>query len=136
MTFQQLVKSFIAGITLPSIFLPLAYTLLYILKPQTFQQNPLQFIPMYIPILFGITNIIYHWISHRHLTQHINRKLWITGICLGLIVAVFGIFIFNVPSLVFGLSHGFQYIPLVALPIIYGAIFRFIVKWLNTMLDI
>lgn len=136
MTFKYFVKSMMSGMVFPGIFLPLAYTSLYFYESTLIQTNPLQFIPMYIPILFGVTNVIYLWIGDRCPIQDINWRLWVTGASLGLIVALFGVFVFNVPTLIFGLSYGFEYMPLVFLPIIYSVIFRYIIKWLNNILDI
>ena len=136
MTFKNFIKSMLSGMAFPSIFLPLAYTAIYLYESNIIQANPLQFIPMYIPIFFGITNVIYLWIGDRCPIQNIKWRLWTTGAILGLIVAFLGIFIFNVPTFVFGLSGGFEYLLLIFLPIIYGAIFRYIIKWLNTLLEI
>lgn len=63
MTFKYSIKCMIAGMAFPSVFLPLAYTALYFYKDVSIQAHPLQFIPMYIPLLFGITNLIYLWIG-------------------------------------------------------------------------
>lgn len=136
MTLDYFIKSMLAGMGFPGIALPVIYTALYLYNPALIQSNPLQFIPMYIPILFGITNIIYLKMGHRFFIQDINLRLWATGACLGLIVAIFGVFILKLPALVFGLSHGFQYLPLILLPVIYGALFRYIVKALNQILGV
>jgi len=66
----------------------------------------------------------------------INNRLWTTGAILGFLVALIGIFVFRLPTIIFGFTGIIQYLPIILLPIIYGAIFRYIVKWLNRVLDI
>jgi len=136
MDVRDLIKAFISGIAFPAVFLPVAYAVLYYIQPETTQGNPLQFIPLFIPMLFGITNSVSLWIDDRYSVENREWRLWISGACLGLIVAFPGVLIFKVPVLVFGLSHGFEYLPFLILPIVYGAIFRFIVGWLNLVLDL
>jgi len=131
MSFNQFVKSFIAGMVFPGIFLPLAYTIFYFVRPVPFHENPLQFIPMYIPLLFGIANVISASFAKP---QVANGRLWLTGILLGLIVSIVGVFALNIPALVFGFSDGLKYAPIIFLPIIYGIIFRYFVKWLESVL--
>lgn len=129
------IKIMLAGMGFPSFVLPLIYTALYSYDPSLIQANPLQFIPMYIPLLFGITNIIYIKMGSSHI-KNANHRLWIVGACLGFIVAIVGVFILKLPALVFGLSHGLQYLPLIFLPILYGLLFRYIVKALNKLLNL
>jgi hypothetical protein len=136
MTLKKLVKAFLAGMAFPALFLPLAYSVLFLLEPRVMRGHSLQFIPMYIPIIFGITNVLYIKMHDGSTGGNVNFSLWVTGACLGLIVALFGVFVLDVPALVFGLNHGLQYAPLVVLPLVYGLIFRFIVKWINKLLAI
>lgn len=137
MTNKKLIKAFIAGLTFPAVFLPLAYTFLFIVNPRI-PDEPVQFIPMYIPLLFGLTNMVFIRTCDETSAKKINRCLWLTGGGLGLIVAAVGVFILKIPALIFGttFSADFQYLPLIVLPIIYGAVFRYIVKWLNKTLAV
>ena len=136
MCYKTVIKGFIAGMAFPAIFLPLAYTMLYFTETETIQTHPLQFVPMYIPLLFGIANVIYLSIYNRCGSIAKVIKLWVTGIMLGFVVALIGIFAFDIPTLIFGLRDGCELLPLVLLPIIYGLIFRYIVDWLNTFLGL
>lgn len=129
-------KSFIAGLALPAFFLPFFYTFLYFVIGQPVQENPLQFIPLYLPLLFGITNVIYIWIGDRCPITGLNARLFTTGAILGFIVAIIGVFIINIPTLVFGLTGSLRYLPIILVPIIYGIIFRYIIKWLNVLLGL
>ena len=126
----------LAGMAFPALALPLIYTVLYFYNPALIQLHPLQFIPMYIPILFGITNILYLKMGYHFFINDENAKLWLTGACLGVIVAILGVFILKLPALVFGLNEGFQYLPLLFLPVVYGALFRYIVKFMNHALNV
>jgi len=138
MTLKKFLKAFIAGMAFPSVFLPLAYTLLFFVEQSTLRAHTLQFIPMYIPLVFGITNVLYMHLSEGLPAKHANTALWAMGACLGFVVAVLGVFFIHVPTLVFGslLDNDLAYLPLIILPIIYGAIFRFIIKWLNKLLAV
>lgn len=131
MTLKKFVKAFLAGIAFPAVFLPIAYTILFFLEPHSMRMHPLQFIPMYIPIVFGITNALYIRMSTGSPAQNTNIGLWVTGAALGFIISVIGVFILHVPTLIFGVMPHIEYLPIIVLPIIYGAIFRFIIKWLN-----
>lgn len=138
MTLKKFVKAFIAGLAFPAVFLPLAYTLLFFVEHTALRTHSLQFIPMYIPIVFGITNALYIHIGDGLPNKSVNAALWAVGGCLGFVVAVLGVFFIHVPSLVFGsmLDNDLVYMPLIVLPIVYGFIFRYIIKWLNKLLAI
>lgn len=136
MTAKKIVKAFLAGMGFPAVFLPIAYTLMYVFKGNALHAIPFQFIPMYVPILFGLTNILYLNMRDGASVQSANSSLWITGACLGFIVALIGVFAIHIPTLIFGLHQSLEYLPLILLPIIYGAIFRYIIKWLNKTLAI
>lgn len=136
MTSKKFIRAFVAGMLFPAVFLPFAYTVLYFLELHTLPREPLQFIPMYIPLLFGITNLLYIRMSDGVPVQNANIGLWVSGAILGFFVAVFGVFVLHLPTIVFGFNNGMAMLPLIILPIIYGAIFRFIVKWLNKILAV
>jgi len=138
MTLKKFIKAFIAGMAFPAVFLPLAYTCLFFIEHTALRMHSLQFIPMYIPIVFGITNVLFMHISEGLPTKHANKALWAMGGGLGFVVAVLGVFFIQVPTLVFGtlMSNDLAYLPLIILPIVYGAIFRYIIKWLNKLLAV
>lgn len=133
MDFRKFCKAFMAGMFFPALFLTLMYTMLYCCSSTNIQTFPAQFFVMYIPVLFGITNCLYKWVGDCCPIKDFNLRLWVTGGILGLIVALFGVFVFNIPSLLFNFSGILVYFPLIFMPIVYGAIFRYIVKWLNTL---
>lgn len=136
MTSKKFVKAFLAGVGFPAVFLPLAYTMLFFMEYPSMKIHSLQFVPMYIPIVFGLANMLFVRLSDGTPAKNLDAGLWTTGACLGFIVAVIGVFVLHVPTMIFGDMHGFQYLPLIALPIIYGVIFRYVVKWLNKAVGI
>lgn len=136
MTLKKFVKAFIAGMALPAIFLPLAYTILYFYVHGPFAAHALQFIPMFLPLAWGLANAIYIKLQEESSPKGVNSGLIVTGACLGFLVAVFGVFIIHVPSMVFGHASSLQYLPLVLVPIIYAILWRYVVKWINKLLGV
>lgn len=136
MTNKKFIKAFVAGLAFPAFFLPLVYTVLFIVNPRV-AHEPVQFIPMYIPLLFGLANALYIRMSDGGPAKNVNVGLWTTGAFLGFFVAVIGVFVLRVPTLIFGTAvTNIQFVPLIAIPLIYGVIFRYIVKWLNKTLAV
>lgn len=133
MNFKNFCKTFMAGMFFPAIFLTIMYTTLYFCTASNIRTFPAQFFAMYIPMLFGLTNCLYKWIGDSCPIKNFNLRLWVTGGILGLIVSMFGVFTFNMPSIIFGFTGLSIYLPIIFLPIVYGAIFRYIIKWLNTL---
>lgn len=134
MTSKKSIKAFVAGMAFPAIFLPLLYTFLFFTN-QRVAHIEIQFMPMYIPLVFGLANVLY-----VHMTEgsqkNANVSLWFTGGCLGFIVAVIGVFVMHFPTMIFGVTHELQYLPLVVVPVVYGLIFRYIVKYFNKTLSV
>jgi len=134
---KKLIKAFVAGMAFPALFLPLAYTILFFVEPYSLHQHPLQFIPMYLPLVWGIANTVYIKLHDDNQNKgNVNSGLWVTGAILGFLVAVLGVFVIHIPTMIFGEMHGFEFAPLVVLPLVYGLLFRYIVKWLNKLLAI
>lgn len=131
MKLNNSIKAFVAGSFFPSLFLPLAYTVIYFIKENELRQSAIQFVPMYLPLMFGGANFIAYFMGARSKLHY-----WLTGILLGIVVSFTGVFLFDIPEIVFGLHYGYEYLPLILLPILYGAIFRFIVKWMNHLLSL
>jgi len=131
MASKKFVKAFLAGIGFPAVFLPVAYTILFLLEFKSMKIHSLQFVPMYIPIVFGLANMLFIRLSDGIPAKKLDVALWTTGACLGFVVAMIGVFVLDVPTLIFGDARNIEYLPLIALPIIYGVIFRYVVKYLN-----
>lgn len=133
---RKLIKAFIAGMALPAVFLPIAYTILFFAEHYSVQQQPLQFIPMYLPVIWGIANAVFIKLHDNKSKNNVNLGLWVTGTVLGFLVAIFGVYVINLPTMIFGELHGFEFAPLVIVPIVYGLLFRHVVKWLNKLLAV
>ena len=133
---KKYVKAFIAGMAFPALFLPLAFTALFCLNHHV-QHHALFFAPMYLPLVFGIANMLYIKMIEGMPAKNANSALWTVGIFLGFIVALLGVFVIHVPTIVFGSTNSdVIYAPLIVLPLIYGIVFRYIVKWLNKLLSV
>jgi len=127
---MKLLKSFIAGIVVPSIILPILILLaVYLGKSQILTIPFLHF----IPVVWGLWNMLYFTVLKNILPENQDMRLLITGAILGFLVASFGTFYLDVPHLV-GLPDQIYYLPLIAGPILYAILWRFLVKDLNHIL--
>lgn len=136
MSNKKLVKAFVAGMSFPAIVLPVIYTLMYLNVRSVALQHALQFIPMYLPLVWGIANAINAKLQKDATGKKANHSLIVTGACLGFLVAVFGVFVANIPMKVFAhIQHG-QYLPLIVLPVVYAILFRYVVKWFNKLVGV
>ncbi len=135
MNTKKIVKGFIAGMALPAVILPIIDTLLQ-LKMPNITKSSVQFLPIYLPIAWGLANVIFLSMHKGSGSKTLNHGLVITGLCLGFLVAVYGVFILNVPTQVFGKGTNIEYAPLILVPIIYAILFRYVVKWLNKLVGV
>jgi len=134
MSFKSICKAQMAGMLFPGILLPIVYLIFSCCDSSGIENIPyLKFVPMFIPLLFGLANVIH--IANRSWCpiKNENCRLWCTGGALGVVVSLVGVFVLDVPVLLFGLSGVLEYLPIIIVPIIYGAIFRYIVHWLNSL---
>ena len=126
------IKAFIAGITLPSLLLPLLLSIAWFLGK--FQILNIFFLH-FIPIIWGIWNVLYFAFFQEILPKNLNVRLLITGAVLGLIIASYGVFWLNIPAVV-GLPPSLHYLPLVVVPILYAVLWLYAVKPLNDLLNL
>lgn len=129
---MRYLKMFIAGMTVPSIILPLLMLIVHGLG-----KSQILTIPFFhfIPWIWGIWNILYFVFFFKYLPQNTSLRLLITGAVLGLLVAAYGVFVLKIPSLV-GLADCCNYLPLLIGPILYAILWRFLVGPLNHLLGI
>jgi hypothetical protein len=129
---MKTLKAFIAGIVFPSILLPaLIFALLTWRKPQLLQI----FFLHLIPLIWGIWNVSYFAIWKKILPGSLNVRLLVTGALLGLLVAIYGVFWLQVPTLL-GMPKNMFYLPLVGAPILYAIAWRLFVKPINDLLGL
>ncbi len=135
MNSKRLLKAFIAGLTFPAVVLPLVYTMLYFNVRVVYTQHFLQFIPLFLPLTWGIANALFFYMHKGSSPRSTNNGLIVTGACLGFLVAVFGVFIAQVPAMLFGKGN-LIFAPLFIVPAIYAFLFRYVVKWLNKLIGV
>ncbi len=131
------IKAFIAGLAFPATLFPFVYSVFYMSGLQSLRIHPkLQFAPLFVPLIFGFWNVLYFMLGARCLGKNQNARLLVTGACLGFLLADIGVFGLKVPGLLFGWSDARQYLPLIAAPILYALIWRYIVKFLNELVGL
>lgn len=129
---MKYIKMFIAGLAFPSVLVPFLLSIgLLAGKPQILTITFLHF----IPLIWGIWNILYFVFFKDILPGSEATKLLLTGGILGFLVAVLGIFWFKVPNIM-GVSQSLIYLPLILGPVIYAIFWLYIVKPLNDLLDV
>jgi len=130
------IKAFISGLAFPATILPIAYAILFFSGNLAVIHMPLYFFPLFLPLIFGVWNILYFAIGDRCPVKNRSLRLWVTGIILGFLVALFGVFVIGLPNLLFGFTGLLQYLPLIIAPIIYGLIWRYVVGNLNELVGL
>lgn len=131
------VKAFMAGLTIPAIFMPFAYATLYKLNVGQVQTEPFQFLPLFLPLVFGFWNILYFSsLANCPMKDKPALRLAFWGVMLGLFVSLLGVFALNLPWHLFGITSDFKYAPLIVLPIVYGVVWRFGVGYLNRVVGL
>jgi hypothetical protein len=125
----SLVRAFISGLIIPSIFIPFALTLLTFLGHKEVVDI---LIIHWIPIAWGLWNVFYFNGFQNSLPNNEWVRLFLTGAILGLIIAFIGVYVIGLPAIV-GIPI---YIPLVGMPLIYGIIWMTLVRSLNHALDV
>lgn len=127
------IKAFAAGAVFPTAVLPFVYAILFFFGHAGVHSAPLQFMPLFLPIIFGLWNVLYFKIGGRCPVKSRSSRMACHGALLGLMAALFGVFLFGIPELIFGITGGLRFLPLVFVPILYGLIWRFIVGPLNNL---
>ena len=127
---MRLIKIFMAGITFPSILLP-CFIILF------FENSQILTIPFihFIPVIWGIWNILYVKFFVEFFPGNSNLKLLISGAVLGLLIASYAVYVLNIPSLL-EWPTSFTYIPLFIGPILYVIFWLFIVHPLNQLVGV
>lgn len=126
-----------AGLTIPAVLMPFAYTILYKINVGQVQAEPFQFLPLFLPLVFGIWNVLYFsTLAKCPMKDRPQLRLWIWGAKLGLLVALLGVFVLHLPWHLFGITSSFKYAPLLIVPTVYGIIWRYGVGYLNKVLKL
>jgi len=128
---SKYIKYFSAGLLFPAVFLPIVFGVLCAFGHQSVRSGHLIVIPLAIPIVFGLWNILYFLIGDKCPIKSRYCRLWAHGVILGLLLAPIGVFCFQVPQRLFGLTGNWIYLAFVFVPLIYGVIWRYVIHYLN-----
>lgn len=129
---MKAIKIFLAGMAFPTLLLPIILIVALSLgKKEILSVTFLHF----IPLIWGVWNLLYFAIFTKVFPGNENTKLLITGALLGFFVTVVGVFGFNLPAVI-GLPECYTYMPLILGPIVYALLWVFIVKPLNHLLHV
>lgn len=127
---MKYVRAFIAGIIVPSVLLPFVLLIAVLNGRGAVLTVPiLHFIPMF----WGIWNVLYFAFKDS-LPNQLDLRLLLTGAALGLLVAILGVFWVHLPTMM-GMDQ-LEYYPLLAAPIIYAILWRFVVKPFNDLMGL
>jgi len=129
---MKLLKAFMAGVALPVIVCP--FILLTLIK--TGNINILENTPLYfVPLLWGIWNMLLVGIGDKCPIKNLNYRELVHGGTLGFILALLGLFVFNVDMALFGTAQPAYWV-LIAAPIVYAIVWRYVVHPLNKMVGL
>lgn len=92
------------------------------------------FVPLVLPFVFGVVNILVVGLSQRVLPHKSQERYWIFGMLYGLGLSLYGNFGKDIPVGLFGLpDSSIQYAVIPVAMVLYGLIFRYILKNLNEL---
>lgn len=90
------------------------------------------FVPLVLPVLFGVINVIVVRLSSIVYPHNASKRYWLFGTLYGLGLALYGNFGKDIPVGLFGLPDtSIQYAVIPVAMLLYGLIFRYILKNLN-----
>ena len=125
-------RAFIAGTVFPTILLPIMLCLAVSYGKPEFQTIS---IIDWIPIIWGIRNILYLAFFVKVVKLDCSAKSFIWGAILSLILASDAVLSVHLPHLL-GIKAGYEYLPLLIAPIGYGLVWMLIVKRLNKVVGV
>lgn len=129
---MKFLKAFIAGLVVPAVILPLQLFLSYTFGDASLLSQP---VLLLLPIAWGLWNVLYFSVFKFILPFGVNEKLILTGFLLGLLLAIYGVFVLDLPRLV-GIPSYLHFLPLIVAPILYALIWRYVVKFLNEVVGL
>ncbi len=129
-------KAFIIGSSFPVIFWPLCYlgVFKYIYPESSFIYS---LVPITLPFIFGGMNVLQLAIAGRFKKIKTTTRYWIVGTLYGLGLSLYGNFAKNIPVELFQFPDtAIQYTIIPLAMILYGLVWRYIVKNLNHLFEI
>ncbi len=130
---MRYLKIFISGLVVPTVLLP--FVLLIASEPGKSQLLTIPFIH-FLPLIWGVWNILYFSCFVGFLPENRTVSFIITGAILGFLVACYGVFILNIPTLLGLPPNMYNYLPLIIGPIVYAIFWGALVEPLNRVLGI
>jgi len=128
-------RAFLVGSSFPVVLWPFLYLgISFTLNPGASIKMGL--IPITIPIIMGLVNTLYVFTEQKWSSGYSNKRLWLFGGLYGLVLSLFGNFVYNVPIDLFQLSGPMQYIIIPIAITLYSLIWRYIIKNLNKVVGI
>ena len=120
-------RAFLSGILFPTIFLPIVLTINVLFG----RREIVDLLCIhYLPLIWGLWNVFYF----AYLRSY-NLSISAAGAILGFILALVGVFIIGIPQII-GLAGNWTYLPLIAVPLIYALIWRYLVEPVNHIVGI
>lgn len=138
---NKYIKAFIAGSAYPIIlsFYFIYFSAYFLLKPFGSPDTSFAFGVsnlLITPVLIGLANMLFIYFLEKKPTKNVNLRLIWFGVASGLILSSLGVFVFDTPSSLFGITNNLRYAPLIIAPIGYGIIWRFVIKFLNNAMGL
>lgn len=130
------IKAFCSGLAVPATIMSVVYTSAFLLRFPPFFEYPLQFLPIWIPLLFGLWNVFNVHVGKGFPVKEKRLRYWTLGILLGFFVAIFGIVVVKLPVILFGLTGMYQLLPLLIVPVVYGLLWRYLIMPLNKIMGL
>lgn len=127
-------KYFIIGSSLPVCFITFVYNGIAFANSGRPSSVPYEYIPIIVPLLFGLWNVIMLNIMKKYPT--LRQQPWypfVIGALAGLSFSLIGRFVFDLPTNIFTFTKRTAYQVHLYAPIFYAIIFGLIVNNLNKL---
>ncbi len=125
-----LVKDFIVGSSWPATIVSMLYIgIAYVRTPPEKHPIPFQYIIWLLPVLFGLTNALAGVI-----TPGTALSMTLVGVAFGIVLSNVGLWMYRMPTEIFGFSKNRSYIPLLIAPFVYAFVWGVVVHQLNQRL--
>jgi len=128
---EEFLRALFVGMALPALFLPILYMILFVIKPLDIENDNLHLVSLFIPLCFGLANVLYVFLKHKFPIFRHDYLLLIVGVILGL-----SLWLIKMPTFIFVAFPRIEDTEVFMLPIYYAFIFRFIMKPFNSMFGI
>ncbi len=128
---MKIYKPLLAGMVLPSVIFPFVSLFVYLNRGGSIF---FMFAP-FIPLIWGIWNILF--INFVRVSPIIDREIniWIWGALLGFILVSI-LSLFGLPKTLFNFSGFMSYGIFIIVPVVYGILWRYFVKYFNETLEL